>query len=547
MALALEQVRDLIRRYRGLRDGRSVWHSHWDDLARVMLPQSAGFASSPAEGASRSEEIFDGTPMIAARGLANAIDAMLWPEGQKAFFIRPEGEGIADTDAVKFWLDDSERRLQAALDDPRARFRQSRGETNRSIVVFGTGILYAAEGNRLSHLLHQSVPLRDGVVFFSEEGEAQGLFRSRTLTVRQAVNKWGVERLGKEVREKHAAKKFEDKVEFLHIVVPRGNGREDALLARNLPYAAYWIEVASEHCVEERGYHEFPFAVPRWDTTSGEDYGRSPGMIALPDSNTLQAMGETFLIAGQRAADPPLAVPNDSSFNEVNTFPGGLAYYDVETAAKVGGVPFFPLQSGANLPLTREMQMDTRQQIFAAFLRNVLNLPVDGPNMTATEIIQRKEEMIREIGPTFGRLDTDYKAVLIERDFKILLRAGAFLPVPEALQGRAIRFEYESPIRKLRQQIEAAAARQWVVELAEVEKIKPDSGALDAVDFDEYARFTGEALGIPGRIMNSKERVGQIREGRAQQMEQARQAELASSVVDTVAKGAGVLSQITGS
>ena len=57
-------------------------------------------------------------------------------------------------------------------------------------------------------------------------------------------------------------------------------------LARNLPFADLVIEVDAKHQVAEAGFHEMPYIVPRWDTSSGEDYGRSPGMIALPDASS---------------------------------------------------------------------------------------------------------------------------------------------------------------------------------------------------------------------------------------------------------------------
>jgi hypothetical protein len=294
-----------------------------------------------------------------------------------------------------------------------------------------------------------------------------------------------------------------------------------------------WIELEAKHELAEGGFHEFPFIVPRWDTSSGEDMGRSPGMIALPDADTLQAMGETILIAGQRAADPPLAVPNDGSFDAINTFPGGLAYYDVETAIAVRGNPFFPIESGTNLPISRDMQQDSRQQVLNAFFKNILNLPVDGPDMTATEIIARKEEFIREIGPVFGRLETDYTAPMVERAFMIMLRAGAFLPIPEVLQGRNLRFEYESPVKRIRQQIEAAAARMWVQELIVLSEVKPE--ALDLINIDEYGRFSAEALVIPRKIVNGKDVVEAVRQQRAEAL-QAQQRAMAIQQFAEVAK-----------
>src|SRR3990167_7175568 len=222
------------------------------------------------------------------------------------------------------------------------------------------------------------------------------------MPIHQLIDRFGETKLSAQTRQ-IKNRDLDHKIAVLHTVVPRETAKKNPLLSKDMPFADYWFEIDSKHELSQGGFHEFPFVVPRWDTSSGEDYGRSPGMIALPDADTLQAMGETILIAGQRAADPPLFAPNDGSFDAVNSFPGGLSSYDVETAVAMRGNPFFPLETGANLPISRDMQQDTRQQIFSAFFRNVLNLPVESPQMTATEVLQRKEEFMREIGPMFGR------------------------------------------------------------------------------------------------------------------------------------------------
>lgn len=529
--MADTRAEHLIRRWRSLRDKRSVWHQHWDDLARVMLPRRLGFASTPVEGESRTEDIFDGTPMQAARGLANAVGGMLRPEGQQWFFLRAD-EADQDEEA-KLWLAEAEERLIAALENPRARFRQATGEADLDLVVFGTPVIFVGEGKSLDHLLFQAVHPKDAVAFFSDEGAPEGVFRLRSFTMRQAEDRFGRDNLSEPARRKLEEKKFDETIDILHAVVPREEGRAGALLAQNLPWANIWLEVDAKHEISVGGFHEFPFVVPRWDTSSGEDYGRSPGMIALPDANTLQAMGETLLVAGQRSADPPLMAPNDGAFSEVNTFPGGLSYYDIETAATVRGNPFFALEPGSNMPLTLEMQSGVREQVFAAFFRNVLNLPVDGPEMTATEVIQRKEEFIREIGPVFGRLETDYTAPMIERAFMVMLRAGALPPIPPALRGANVRFEYESPVKKIRQQTEAAAAKMWAAEMANMAQFKPE--ALDLINVDALGRFTAEAVGIPHEIVNGRETVEEIRRARAQQ-EQAQAEATASREVAEIAK-----------
>jgi len=535
--MAEKRITDLIKRWKTAEANKSSFNEHWDDLARVMSPRRLGFSSTTVDGERRTDDIFDGTPMQAARGLANAIGGLLRPDGSAVARIVAEDAGLNDIDEAQFWLQDSRERLQAAFDNPKARYRQATGETDHDLVVFGTAVMFLGESQNRNNLLFQSVHLKDATPLFGDEGQAIGLFRKRTYKLYQLIERFGLKNISEELR-KDADDKLDQKVDVLHIVLPRENGRIDALLSKNLPMMEMWLEIDSKHVLLEGGYHEFPFMVPRWDTASGEDFGRSPGMIALPDSDTAQAMGETILIAGQRAADPPLAAPNDGSFSSVNTFPGGLTYYDLDTAQAVRGNPFFPLESGMNLPITRDMQRDTRDQIFAAFFRNVLNLPIEGPQMTATEINARKEEFIREIGPVFGRQETDYTAPMVERGFNIMLRNGGFLPIPEVLQGKDVKFEYESPVKKIRQQIEASAAKMWAAEIIDLSKAKPE--AIDLVNADELGRFTAKASGIPESIVNGVDTVAQIRAERQQAMQEQAEAEQGQQLMDTVEQGVNI-------
>ncbi len=543
---ASERAKKHIRLFRDRQSGRSVWNEHWDDLVRVMLPRRLGFASAPVSGERRTDDLYDGTPQQAARGLANAIGGMLRPEGQKFFFLKTGENEDEKTGEAKEWLADTEERMDDAFKNPKARFRQATGECDLDLVVLGTGCIFEGEGRELNHLLFQSVHLKDAFPGVDADGAVNSMYRQRTLTVQQAVDEFSLANVSEDVRKKYRDEKYGDKTDYLHCVVRRDGGREDALLARNYPYTDLWIDMTAQEEVRDGGFRDFPFIFPRWDTSSGEDYGRSPGMIALPDANTLQAMGETILVAGQRAADPPLAAPFDGFMTEYNTFPGGLVHYDIETAQTIGRIPVQPIESGTNLPITRDMQSDLRDQIFRAFLKNILNLPIEGPQMTATEVMQRKEEFLREIGPVFGRLETDYTAPLVERAFRVMFRAGVFAPVPPALLGRSVRFEYESPVKRIRQQIEARAAELWAGQQVELSVKTGRPEILDNVDFDELARFTHEAAALPGRILKGADKVAAIRQHRQEQQQQAAQVAAAQQIAEGAGKAAPALKVLQG-
>lgn len=538
MANDKELVKKTLKRRDMLMERRGQFMNHWEDLSQVMLTRREGFTSTTVDGDIRNEDIYDGTPMQGARSLANTTGAMIRPEGEVFVRVGVQDDKVSENEEAAIWLADATERLDLAIRNPKARFRQATGEVDKDLVVFGTGILFAGLAQSREHLLFKSIHLKDGIPFFNDEGRVVGMFLNKNMMIWQAIEMFGIERLHPKTQEKAAKGKLDEKMRVVHAVVPREQQRFGSpKLARNFPFADMWIEVEHEHLIKSGGFEEFPFIVPRWDTSSGEDYGRSPGMIALPDANTLQAMGETILVSGQRAADPPLMVPEDGAFNEINTFPGGISYYNAESAAALNGRnPFFPLITGSNLPITRDMQSDTRTQVMNAFFKNILNLPVGGPEMTATEIIQRKDEFIREVGPVFGIFETDYNTPMAERAFNTMLRNGGFAPIPEVLAGQEIKFNFELPVTKIRKQVIAAATREWVREQMELGAVDPSH--MHIVNKEAAARFSHEALGLPIEIITPKSKYDEKIAADAAAAKIRAQKELENSTADTMQKGA---------
>jgi len=524
-----KRAAELIKRWERLKGRRSQWLSHWDDIARVTLPRRLGFLSQTIEGDKRTQDLFDGTAIHSAKSLANVTGSLLRPEGRPWVFIKTVDDSDQTTDEAKDWLADAQFRLHNAIYRPTARFRQATGEIDLDLVTLGTAIGFVGENDIRDRLTFRSISIKDALPMYAEDGNLEGIFLTRSLPLRSVIDRPGW-RLSEELRKRAEDRsKIDEKVKFLFAIVPRRDGRDGALINRNLPIAELVIEIDTKHEVAEGGYHEMPYFAPRWDTSSGEDYGRSPGMTALPDANSAQAIGETMLVAGQRAADPPILAPSDSFMDTPNTSPGGIAYYEADAVLDLGGAAIRPLEPGRGFPLTREIQNDMREQIRNGFMQNVFDLPIDRPQMTATEVVQRTEKLLREIGPVFGRLESDYTAPMVERAFQIILRSGGFLPIPPVLQGAGIRFEYESPVKRMRERAQAVAAIEWAQTMATVESIRP--GTFDRVDTDALAKFVAEAMTVPRTVLRSDKEVAQIRDQRAQaQAAAAKAAELQQMV-----------------
>ncbi len=546
------KLRRIVSLWEGVRLNKGQWNLHWEDLARYMLPSRIGFVTDPTPGDRRNQWIFDATAMRAARGLSNSVSQLLRPEGEKWVLMRAEDDALNNREEVQVWLKMAEEILLAAMYNPKARFRQASGEADTDLIVFGTAAMFIGESKGNRHLQYMTMHLKNITIAMSSEGVIDTVFQLHEFSTRQAIQKFGEKNLHSSVQDKIKTNAqdedfMNDKAEYLRVIRPREDAKRDGLTASNLPWADLWIDLANTWEVSSGGFHEFPFAIPRWDTTSGEVYGRSPGMIALPDTETLNAMSETILVAGQKAADPSIFAPNDASFDAINSFSGGITYYDVDTATQLRGNPFFTIDQNFNLPITRDMQADTREQVEAAFFRNIFNLPVKGPEMTATEVITRKEEFIREIGPVFGRLESDYLAPIVERSFGLLLRMNAFPPIPEILQGKNIRFEYTSPVNKIREQAQVAAARLWMQEIAELSAI--DKRVLKIPNVENIARFGARALDLPLGSVRTEDEVKQDVEKEEamlkDQMERDKVSQEAE-IIETGSKGAQNIAALLG-
>ena len=70
-------------------------------------------------------------------------------------------------------------------------------------------------------------------------------------------------------------------------------------------YKSCYVLVEEKALLEEGGFDEFPYMVPRWQKVAGEIYGRSPSMTCLPDIKMVNQMMKTVIKAAQKLPTLP--------------------------------------------------------------------------------------------------------------------------------------------------------------------------------------------------------------------------------------------------
>ena len=542
---------EITERLYAKRNQRNSLNQMWEELAEVLAPERIGFTTQN-RGNRRTDKIYDTAPLTAKRSLVNSIGAMLRPKSSapgKWFDIVPEDEELLDKKAVKDWVDFAEERLWRALYNPKAGFIQTTGELDDDLVTFGTSAGFIGVREDQSGLKFKSFHLKDVYIGVDADNLPTEAYVVEHMNARQAAEKFGEDNIGVKTREALREKNHQDKdkvFEFIWLVMPRYDRDPRIRDNMNMPFLSCVVDVESEHKVLEEGFEEFPFVFPRWDTRSGEIYGRGPGVLALPSVLTLNQMGKTMLRALHRAVDPPWLLPSDSMVNAPQMRPGGVSYYDAKAIRNLGmSKPFQQMTSDAQVPWGLNAQSAEREQIMSVFFRNILNLPLEGPQMTATEVIQRREQFVREIGSVFGALESSYTGPLIERCCGSMLRRGAFgdiNTIPEELQGTEITFRFASPVEKAKRQIEEGTVGMAIDKILTVGQIKPE--VMNRINWDEYGKFIAESNDFPSSLLLDDAAVAEINAVQAQAAEEEKAMEGAERMAGAAKNMGGAPDQL---
>ena len=137
------------------------------------------------------------------------------------------------------------------------------------------------------------------------------------------------------------------------------------------------------------------------------------------------------------------------------------------------------------------MEDQRRKAIQSAFQTSSLG---QGPQMTATEVVQRTEEKMRLLGPVLGRLQAELLQPLINRVYNILARRRAFAPAPEFMANGSIDIEYVSPLAKAQRQGDIQSAMRLLEMMQPMVQLDPS--ILDNVDADGFVKHRS-VLSVP--------------------------------------------------
>jgi hypothetical protein len=534
-----DRARVLLKRLDKLAVQRSTWEHHWQEVAEYVVPRKADVTKQRSAGDKRMEQIYDGTAIHAAEMLSASLHGMLTNPSMQWFDLAYLDEDLNTDDEAKEYLEAVTEIMQREFQ--RSNFAEQIHELYSDLVTFGTGVMMIDAAPEGQGVRFGTRHISECYLSEDQFGRVDTVYRKFKMPVRSVAMMFGAENLGDKMQRKLERDPYEE-VTLVHIVMPRTERDVQRIDANNKPYASIYIDPGEKLIIREGGYDEFPYVCPRWLKSSFEqNYGRSPAMTSLPDAKMINAMSRVTIMAAQKQVDPPLMVPDDGFMLPIRTTPGGLNFYRGGTRDRIE-----PLQIGANNPLGLNLEEQRRTAIRAAFYVDQLVLG-QGPQMTATEVVQRTEEKMRLLGPVLGRLQAELLQPMIERVFAVLNRQNKLPAAPAFLNNRDLDIEYVSPLAKAQRQSDV----QGIVRLFEL--LSPLAGidptVFDHLDTDGLVRYMLHTLSIPARVTKGE---GEIMRERSQRQEQAamqqqlNEATQTAEALGAVAPAIKVLQQGTG-
>lgn len=516
-------VNTIIRRFKDLKSQRDLYNDMWDNITEFVLPNRGDFAYRREKAGRRDRRLFDSTAIRANEFLSATLKEGIMPLHEQWGRIESMSSQINQMDDFAAYFDQINTIIYRELNNPSTNFHSQNHELFLDLSAYGTAIMYI-DDDKGKGLRFKTIHLSE--IFISEDknGMVDTVFREFCLTPRQAAQQWGVENLSPSVQNL-LIKNPDDKVEFLHCVKPNEDYDDTTSVATKLPFASYYCELETEHVLERSGYHEMPYKIPRWFKFVGEIYGRSPAWGAMPDIMMINTLKNILIRASQKAADPTYLMADDGVVLPLDTRPGGVVFGGIDPVTGRPRVQTLP--NDARFDVTYKLMETVQLDIRNAFYVDPLALR-DTDRMTATEVVERRDEQLRFIGPQVGRVQTEYIGPLLQRVYGILDRQKRFPKLTPEMQkildSSGLDIAYSAPLFNTEKRQEAQSLQRTLQAITPFLQLNP--ALINVFDQETTTRNLALNFGTPASFIKDVDVYEQEKAALAQQQQAMQQAAL---------------------
>ena len=288
-----DRTKEILHIHGNLVRRRQMFEPRWQESTERIHPDYASFTNmNETPGQKKTQKMFDATAALALPRYAAAIEAMVSPRTQRWHGLRFRDKKLNDRASVKTFCDDLTDALFSMRYAPNANFSEQSHQCYLASGCPGTGALFIddmmGEGAR-----YISVHLANLYIAENYAGIVDYTHRKFKYTARQALQRFRENTPEKIVKAAQSDNDAFKEFEFIHCVKPNEEynprNRQKAF-----KFSSYYLNIEEEKTVRgernDEGYYTFPYAIARPMCIPGEEYGRGPDSLVLPDIKQLNEM-----------------------------------------------------------------------------------------------------------------------------------------------------------------------------------------------------------------------------------------------------------------
>jgi len=529
-----EKAQEVIRRYTSLKSGRTNWDSNWDEVAKFVMPRKDNVYGQLTPGEKTANRLFDTEAIRANDDLAAALHGMLTNPSVLWFGLSTGDRKLDKNNKVATWLHDSAVKMHNVLNS--SNFQTEILEVYTDLGSIGTSTLRMEEDAEDTIRFYNEQVYE---VFIDEnnKGDVDMVTRSFKWNKRKILQEYGETipaETRKELEDAEPAKTWE----IIHEVSPRDEmAKKDEIGQKAMPWQSLHVLRDKGIMLRESGFHEYPYATPRWTKINKEKYGRSPAMKVMADIKMVNSMMKVTIQSAQLAMLPPLQVPDTGFLAPLKLAPASRNY-------KRGGMKdkVEPLFTGARPDIGLEMVERVSGIIHRGFFLDKFNVDL-GDRATTVEVIQRRTEQLRTLGPVSGRMHRELLKPVIDRLYGIMERGDLFDEVPEEIKKDKLDIKYLSAIAQAQLASQSDNISRAIGASGGVIQMNPE--VMDNIDGDAVVRKNFDIYGVDPSLLRSEDEVKELRRQRQEAQAAAAQQEADAAQADVINKVGQVDGQTT--
>jgi hypothetical protein len=544
----------------------SSWKAQWQELNNAFQPRRGKFNVGDRNKGNKRNQLPNNTPLFAKRTLRSGMMTGITSPARPWFKLAPPDEEMSEYGPVRQWLDD----VQTVTYSIFARSGLYRVLPNiyEEVGVIGTSCMMQEES--FNHIT-KFTPFTVGEYMLDVDGDRKvdTFAREYQMTVYQIVDKFGIDKCSTHVKSLWESRHYSAWIDVRHLIEKNNRKFEGINVSSDFEYRSIYYEISREKVeayLSIKGYHEFPIHAPRWDTKPGDIYGIGPGMDAIGDALALQVQERESGKAVAKMVSPPTIAPSALKNIQVSLLPGANNFSDDPNNVFRAIYQIDPRVQ--ELEMKMRTTEDRINRAFYVDLFLMLSNDMRNQRATATEVAQKHEEKLLQLGPVLENLNHELLDPLIQRTFQMMVRASkpgwngvtdfmVIPPPPKELmdpEGKPeLKVEYVSILAQAQKMVSTGATERWVGFVGQMAAIPGLESVIDKVNADEIADNMAEDLGVPNKAVHTSDEVEEKRAERQkaqaaqQQQEQMTQmTDAAHKMSQTDTTGNNVLTDVLG-